>query len=346
MNNNFEKFLLDENLNDKVFEGKYKKFKIHKEKFNDRFVVIYLKEASDYLYQEEYKASGYLDIHDKCIYDCDYYLNDLLSESKTFKLESFYNLKNKINEDVCVYLANYSFKKEKELMENSLDLFEKIDEWKKERYMNEIRKNFIKESNPFIKLELPYSLFSVINSYDYSIYRVYVEYLNNPEDTIKKYANKIINLENFKTDLGLQLLIYYDKVKYLENIVNNYNNEFKDLYVNKNIYDAIKNLDAKTLNITIKYGGKSLTFKYEYRRLIDDLVNDNRGSSDYGVGYDKVSEFIKENNKFSEYNRKEDFDFANISSITYGKKELYHCNNINEFKTKKEQFQEDIEIEI
>ena len=72
MNNNFEKFLLDENINDKAFEGKYKKFKIHKEKFNDRFTVIYLKESTDILFQNEYKASGYLDMHDKCIYDCDY----------------------------------------------------------------------------------------------------------------------------------------------------------------------------------------------------------------------------------------------------------------------------------
>lgn len=345
MNNNFEKFLLDDNFNDKVFEGKYKKFKIHKEKFNDRFIVIYLKEASDSLYQEEYKASGYLDIHDKCIYDCDYYLNDLLSENKIFKLESFYNLKNKINEDVCAYLENYSFKKEMELMENSFDLFDKIDEWKKERYMNEIRKKFIKESNPIIKLDLSYSLFSVINSYDYSIYKVYVEYLNNPEFAIKKYANKIINLENFKTDLGLQLLIYHDKVKYLESIVNNYNIEFKDLYINKNIYDTIKDLDAKTLNITIKYGDKSLTFKYDYRRLVDDLVNDNRGSSDYGVAYDKVSKFIKENDIFTGNNgRREDFSFANISSITYGKKEYYRCN-VNT-KTEKEQYQDDLEIEI
>lgn len=343
MNNNFEKFLLDENINDKAFEGKYKKFKIHKEKFNDRFTVIYLKESTDILFQNEYKASGYLDMHDKCIYDCDYYLNDLLFENKTFKLESFHNLKDKINQDVRKYLEKYSFKNELELKKNSLELFETIDHWKKERYMDEIRKSFIKESNPIIKLELPYSLFSVINSYDYSIYRLYVEYLNNPEDTIKKYANKIINLENFKTDLGLQLLIYYDKVKYLESIVNNYNNEFKDLYINKKLYEAIKNLDAKTLNITIKYGDNTLTFKYDYHRFINDLVNDSRGSSDYGVAYKIVSDFIKMNDiECNERRYSEEFKFENIISITYGKKELYSY----ELNNKEIETEQDIELEI
>ena len=75
-----EEFLLNPDVNDLVFEDTYNHKKIHKEQFDDRFVVIYTKTNYDYLSQNDYEVGGYLDTKDRVLYNCTYYLNELLSK--------------------------------------------------------------------------------------------------------------------------------------------------------------------------------------------------------------------------------------------------------------------------
>lgn len=349
MKNKLVKFLLDNNLNDQCFDNpsfSKTKFKFHKEQYDDRFTIIYLKNNNDRLRQEDYRLGGYLDIKEKNIYDCDFWLREMLPEEDEIKIAHFEDVSESFSKGVCDYIEKYSFKNEDKLKDIAIEKYNHIDDWKINRYISETRKQFIEEENPIIKLEQSYRSNEAIGSGNYNSYNIYHEYLNNPEKTIEKYSKKIIDYENNKEELGLDLLIYRDKIDLLNKILINKDNEFNDLYINKKIYFSIKDIDAKTLNITINYGGKELTFKYDYNVLKRDLLNDNRGSSDFGVAYDKVSEFIKENDKSLEKNRyREDFSFANISSITYGKKELYH-HDFNISKNDVEQEQEDLEMEI
>ena len=46
-------------------------------------------------------------------------------------------------------------------------------------------------------------------------------------------------IEDNKEELGLALHLFDDKNKYLNRIKTNPGNEFKDLYINKKIYDSI-----------------------------------------------------------------------------------------------------------
>ena len=144
-------------------------------------------------------------------------------------------------------------------------------------------------------------------------------------------------VDNNKDNLGLALLLYDDEIKLLNKIKMNYSYEFNDLHMKRKMYNSIKNINAKKLNITIMYNKKTLTFKYDYHVLKRALANDEDDGYGFGVAYNKVSEFIKENtpnNQHSRYN--EDFEFSHIISITYGKKELYKKDDYIKSKKYKE----------
>ena len=238
--NDIESFLLNPEENDKVFKGNYHPRKIHKEKYDDRFIIIYMKtDKENYLEQNDYEVAGYLDIKEKCIYNHSYNMDEFLPKEKgLLERSSFGFLNNKMHEE---------------------------------------------------------------------------------------------------------LLIYRDKIDYLNQIILNENHKFDDLYINKSIYQSIKDLDAKTVNITIQYGENSHTFKYDYNTLRRDLLNDDKGSNAWGVAYEKVSDFIKANTNKEDSRTTEEFLFTHVTSITYGKKEVYHHDldtSINH------DIEEDVEMEL
>lgn len=350
MDNNVEKFLLDVNDNDKVFKGTYAPKKINKEKYDDRFTIIYTKTSRDNsLAQENYEVAGYLDIKDKILYDYNYDIRDLLPNEKSLiEQSSFSVLGQKIDDEIEKYIEKYSFDNEIKLKNIALEKYNQFNDWEIDRYKKDVRELFIEEDEINIKLGKSYSTYKLANSHSFNSKNVYLEYLNNPDKTIEKYSMEIINkcddFDNNKLGLGLELLIYYDKIKYLNEILKNEKDQFHDLYINKKMYQSIKDLDAKTINITIQYGENDLTFKYDYHILKRDLLDDDKGSNAWGVAYEKVSDFIKENTNKLESRGTEEFLFSHVTLITYGKKELYKNNLDNEIS--KEVEQEDLEIEM
>ena len=321
--NKIEGFLLNSEQNDFSFDtSMHGRIIIHKEKYDDRFDIVYLKHYRNYLEQQDYNIGGYFDKKDKCIYECDFWLKDILPENCSIKLSTFSDLSKKIDKEIQEYIKEYSFKNEIKLKNMAKKKFKDLEQWRLNNHKSNVRKKFIEDANPTIELKMSYNDSKIKNT-DYFMGKgLLVEYLNNPIDTIKKYSNTII--EDNMDELGLQLLIYYYKIDYLYQIKNNINNKFSELYISKKMYNSIKDLDAKNINITISYGKKSLQFKYAYNRLKYDLLNDNRGSSDYGVAYNQVSEFIKANDNSNKVHRwNNDFSFAHVTSITYGRKELY-----------------------
>jgi len=343
-----ERFLLNPDVNDLVFEGNYNHQKIHKEQFDDRFVVIYTKTNYSYLSQNDYAVAGYLDTKDKVLYDCTYYLNELLPKEKNLiEKSSFGVLGEKLWNEIQDYIEKYSFANEEKLKDIAIEKYNHLEDYRIDSYKRDVREQFVEEMNPIIKLQKSYSSYEFTNIPEYKGHYIDVEYLNNPQKTVEKYANKIIetidDYRNNKEELGLELLIFRDKIEYLDIIKENKNNEFKDLYIKRNIYNSIKDIDAKTVNITIQYGDKSLTFKYEYSALKRDLTNDSKGSSGYGKAYEEVSKFIKENSQEETSRWTEEFNFSNITSITYGKNELYHYDLSS---SKDKEVEEDLEIEM
>ena len=140
------------------------------------------------------------------------------------------------------------------------------------------------------------------------------------------------------------MLIFRDKIEYLDIIKENKNNEFKDLYIKRNIYNSIKDIDAKTVNITIQYGDKSLTFKYELDDLRSALSSGKMKTSSYTSSYGIVSDFVKANDpNLADKNQwKCPFSIPTISSITSGKNEIYS----KDIPTPEKEAEEDLEIEM
>lgn len=340
--NNIVEFLIDDSLNDLDFEDTYKSKTIHKERFDDRFVVLYSKPATNSLKQDDYKVVGYFDSKDRKLYGYDYNLERLLEGHTEIKLASFGNLFKELCEKVDKYIEDYSFNNEEELENMAIEKYNYKDNYKYDRYKSNVIDIFLSQTNPKINLESIHSNYNLSNRQEYYNYDIFIEYLNNPDEIVEKYSKEII--DNNKEELGLNLLIYYNEVEYLEKIFKNEDDVFHDLYINKNILESIKDVDAKSLNITIEYNDKTITFKYDYDVLKRDLLNADKGSESYYKFYEPVSKFIKENTFSSDKDSRntEEFLFSHITSITYGKNELYNRDSFNS----KEEIEEEIEMEM
>lgn len=338
MKNDFELFLLDNSKIDEIFPCEYRNLKIHKERYDDRFIIIYSKSYKENEFvQDAYAVSGYYDTKEKCLYNCSYELSRLLDKDSLINKNEFSKLENELINNIADYIENYEFKNQDDLMKIAKSKWDSIEDYKINYQRDNVKRIFVSLDNPKIVLEKNYSMFKLTNMDEYYHKKILVDYLNDKEKIIEKYARLIIdsNLES----LGLDLFFYYDKDNYLKSIIFNENNTFDNLYLNKRIYDSIKNIEANNLNITISYGGKEMTFKFDKSALVRDLINCDNGSSGYGASYSKVSEFIKENDP-SKYQRwTVEFDFKNIISITYGRKELYR----SELDEKEKQEELDIE---
>ena len=97
--NGLEKFLLDENLNDQTFNSSYRPIIIHKEKYNDRFTYVFTRDYNEYLSNQAYRLSAYLDVKDKVIYDTDW---TYLENTKDNRITMITCIKDKPNQRLCV----------------------------------------------------------------------------------------------------------------------------------------------------------------------------------------------------------------------------------------------------
>ncbi len=327
----FASFLFDNNINDQIFEGNYNLFKLHKEVYNDRFTVLYVQKYKDGLSGSDYEIGGYIDVKNKVIYDRNFWISNLTDDNEYIKSDYFFSLLKRIKSDIQKNVEKYSLENEEELKKIGRTYFKENELPYIRRREEEIIQRFIQGKE--VELHLAYPRNFLDNSEEYCNKNLFVDYLNNPQDVINKYTKEIIDKE--KESLGTSLLIYEYEKEYFDKIKNNRNNEFENVYISKNIYDAIRDLDVKTISITIKYSEKYLTFKYDYSRFLRDVINGYDKSNDYGKAYQQVSDFVKENIKDGKSCSIAEFDFNHISLITYSKKELYRNDNIkDQYKTK------------
>jgi len=322
MQQTFSEFLNDNNTNDSVFETKYNNVKIHKEKYNDRFSVIYSKKDSKGLKQEEYSISGYYDIVDKVLYNSSYDISDIIARDNSITLDNFDNVFSKMCKEIDEYISDYVLLNADEYRKLGQEKYNNLDRWTKENSVKNVETKFIETSNPDLKMPSAGVSYKIRCRDEYFNKNVINDYLNDPQKVIEKYATEFI--EKDKEELGSDLLIYDYQLSHLEKIKENKNNEFDHIYINKKIIESIKDIDAKNVMITINYDGKEITFKYDYNKFNSQLKSATYKGYEYGSNYDKVRNFLKDNDVRDERGYHEDnFLFKNISSITYSKKVLY-----------------------
>lgn len=217
------------------------------------------------------------------------------------------------------YLKTYSFENADELKKLGKEKFNNLDKYEIEHYDRTVYQLFLANDRPEIKLDRSYSTWKFTGKEEFLNGNIFTDYLDNKDSLIDRLAKEYI-MEN-KEKLGFELLVYDYKKNLLNKVIDNKNNSFNDLYINKKILNSIKDIDARTLNITICYGNENFTFKYDYKVLRCDLLSNARCSSSYSLSYEKVSNFIKEHSDKKGWIV--DFEFSHIESITHGRKQLY-----------------------
>ena len=92
MKNNFVEFIKDNDSNDQSFETKYRNIKVHKEKYNDRFIILYSKQELKGLRQDDYEIVGYYDIIENVLYNSSYQISDIVPNDNSILQNNFENV--------------------------------------------------------------------------------------------------------------------------------------------------------------------------------------------------------------------------------------------------------------
>lgn len=323
----FEQYLKSD-VSDEILFSNYRDLVLHKEKYDDRFTVIYGKRLSKGLKQEDYSVFGYYDNLEKTLYDYSYELTDFVKNLEEVKISSFSELGRNMFKEINQYVEKVVLNDRPYYRDLGKEKYDNLEDWKVKSVQLETHQNIINNN------EIPVSFKSINSGYEigykdvYSNKSIFVDYLNNPTDVIKKYGDDLI--QEHKEDLGVNLLIYEYQCNYFEEIIKNKDNKFDYIFISRKILNSIKDIDAKTLNITISYDDEELSFKYDYYTLKRDLENGDCKTETYGSSYNMVKEFLKAHNVKDERDYIEDeFRFDHITSITYGKKLLYEKETLS-----------------
>lgn len=331
MEKEFVEFLKDNDSNDLCFETKYKKIKMHKEKYDNRFTILYSKSESTALKQDDYEVAGYYDNIENTLYNSNYEIRDIVPNDNSILKNNFENIITKLCNEIYEYISNYVISHAEEYRKLGQSKFVDLSSWRENEIAKETEAFFINDNISKLKIDIYGIEGTVKYSREYSNKKIIIDYLNNSKKIVKEYADKFIN-EN-KEELGNSLLVYEYQLEHLKKVKNNIDNKYDYVYVNKKILECIKNLEAKNLTITINYNGNEITFKYDFNRLLREVQSADYKGYDYCSSYQKVRDFFNENNIKDERNCYEtEFKFENIASISYGKKVLYERDLTKENK--------------
>ena len=335
----FEDFLLNNDLQ----RGDFKTttngdVRVVKEIYDDRFDVIYIKHFNkNGLKQNDYNVGGYYDKKERCIYDCDFWVKNLLTVKSEIRISSLYNLKNKIIDELSDYIKNYCFQHEKELNKIGIKELNSKDEWKISQYKKDVDRLFIAGDTDKLQVDTYFIRYSFEDTISYQYNGdLFIDYLNNPNEFISMCADKII--EKDKEKVGYEVSVYILKRDYLKKLEKNYHHEYDKVHISKNLYNALNLLqyEPKQVNITIQYNRNELSFKYDYISLKSRVMEGDNKCWGFGKNYEVVSDFIKANSRSEDNRYNTDFEISHIKSITYSRTELYRNDNIDKINKKKE----------
>lgn len=328
MKEELEKFILSDSKEPFDYiddEREYFNKKYLKINYNHRFDILYSQRLyKNKMNNDSFSFAGFYDKIDKVIYNADYDLRDVLKD-KDIKFDEICNLKRKIYKDMNEYIKNYTINNQDELRQlyhnnfydNEKPFFRRIEE--------DVERHFITTEDTVI--EIPYfaeTRYDANYEYDKVLLEdsnsIYTDYLDNPEQTIKEKSKVMLNEETTKKRIGFMLNHNEFENNYLSKIFENKNNEYASLYKNKELYKAIKDVETQMINITINYNGDELTFKFSKYTFQCALERNYKSECSYNKSYESVEKFLEEH---KEQGYKKEFDFLNITKITYGKNTLY-----------------------
>lgn len=179
------------------------------------------------------------------------------------------------------------------------------------------------------------------DSPDWTTDKVLLGYLTDKISIVEQESNKILADKDFRLSIGTSILNSRFTADVVSRILENEKGEYDLLYKKKAMIEALEKKDGVNVIITITYGKDSLDFKFSRARLLSSLKQaDTSDIGDYGKAYEKVEKFLREHKQDESNWHRDNFDFQNISKITYSGKQLYvddtYFKNENKTKEKKQ----------
>lgn len=310
----------------------------YKERFNHRFYLLYEKDYKlNYMSDRSYEFAGYFDSVDRVLYEASSNTKDILEGSMVCKCSDFSELLKQIRQDISDNLIRYALHNQIKLKNEYKEEFFNQDKRTFDSYKNEVEKGFIK-CKELKEISIPNynARYKYEHEFNFSNNLIYTDYLDQPNDTISKMCKKVLEKDEILQDLAELILKNEFENRYLQEILENKNNSFSQLFLNRKILNCIKDVEAVNFNITISYDNERLTFKFPKIELVNRLQEGYSDVDDYGKYYEVVKNFLKEHKKTENTWHEEYFDFSNITSITYGKNILYEKQDEIEKKQESE----------
>lgn len=279
---------------------------VSKVKYNDKLDILYsLKSYNDELFdlKSPFVYSGIYDKENNKLFDLEYSVRNYLLkwEYNDERCIDSYNIQEMINKDMN--------EKIRELVEDSK---EDIFDLKNAELGEPIEDKDV--MSDFMDGYTHNTLKDYFKEYSSEKAKNILEYLTNKESFIEEEARDFI-LDNH-SDILKSLTISREKRKVLKQIEDNKEHPYHKI---KSIIDSIRDKNYVTVNLTVNKDDKELTFKYDAHTL---LLRYDTNLSSYSI--DKLAD----RNKFEElFGRWSDFDYQDITKITYGRNTIYEDEN-------------------
>jgi len=318
---NFNDFLLSNEVGHQ-FENNY----VVKIKFNETIEFIYMPNYGEFEHSHNLEFLGLFDKEHKALYGSSYYFTYKGDLNSDYYKGSIGDIENQIFKETTKILNKYIEENKIDLMKSSRYIFDKF-------ISNENNVSALKNKaiNDYIYQEETKTEFSIsFYKYEKEMKQVIISYLKNPEKITNKIFNEYINDINKneryysygwsnsniqltkKEYIGVSLLGDEFKNKFLQELKNNPNNEFKKKY---DIINAIKDLDAQMITLELRHNNETVNIKYPRSELR------NFNFSSWRIPDLKTRELVEK--LYSDVKGYDDFLLEDIVSIQYNKKILY-----------------------
>lgn len=295
-------FINDKNKHEIIINNKYLLIK-HLHKGTAFLYSKHIDSDAIYTIYDKYEYQGFYNFIANKFYDLKYELANLINEHDTsgmrkLKSQILDGIKEKLAQELKINHQKYF----KEPMELSKELKNQLEEWEKYSVIDLTKRNFFEGNRQklidFILLHFGDEIKEI------NIDEI-LSFIQEPDTLLNYYKDEFLKKSIENLYVCFQKYAIYEK-----HITNLENDKSNILHKQKMVKDAIK--DKKTINVTILKDGHKFTFKTSTR---DFFRLDNRYSS-YNMQ-------AKDRCKYKELFKYNDYLFEEITSITYGKQEIY-----------------------
>lgn len=336
---------------DSRFGRQYKSMYI-KEQINERFYSLYKQDSRDVFFNDSLKFIAVYDSEKNMLFNVDHSFRWNIKE-ESFDIEissmSFEDIQNEISDKIKEELIRFAIDNELKLTVEAFEDYRSQEDYVFEGLREEAKRYFLTNDCTFLLEDSSLQTQARIGrriccdikdsskSQDWISNKIVIDYLTNKAKTIDKESNIYKTDSKARKEIGRNILNLQFLTGAIEHFQLNKDGKYNLLHKKKDMISCLEGKSAVNVVITIRYDDDSLDFKFDKNRLLIMLKDpENTGCSDYGKAYNEVEKFLKYHKVDCTTWRRDEFDFQNISMISYSGKPLYIDKSLHEKRIEKE----------